>query len=287
VSVSITHSGDFSELLPLAHADDAVSSASPTRLILQRPNGSWLLVETTTPGASISVGSASSFATGIVRRPVTITANGSLTYRITLGETQPPPPEPVLSVADAEVGQPVSGNAVMVFPVTLSAVADTPVTVTYQTAGGSAVAGTHFAASSGTLEFSPGQSLRSIEVPVLPGSLMQGSSLTFGLTLGAPSGALAGRTTATGTIRGTTLPPPPPPGSVLVEYVPGNGWDGAYQGTFRITNHSSATITGWELDFDFTGTNITFFNGTLSKTGSRHTLKPVSWQAMIGPGQVI
>jgi hypothetical protein len=72
---------------------------------------------------------------------------------------------------------------------------------------------------------------------------------------------------------------------VLVEYVPGNGWDGAYQGTFRITNHSSATITGWELDFDFTGTSITFFNGTLSKTGFRHTLKPVSWQATVSPGQ--
>ena len=175
VDVAITHSGDFSELLPLAHADDAVSSSSTTRLMLQRPNGSWLLVETTTPGASISVASVSAFATGIVRRPVTITANGSLAYRITLGETQPPLPPPP--------------------------------------------------------------------------------------------------------------PPPPPPGSVIVEYVPGNGWDGAYQGNFRITNFSSATITGWELDFDFTGTNISFFNGILSKNGIRHTLKPVSWQATIGPGQ--
>lgn len=113
---------------------------------------------------------------------------------------------------------------------------------------------------------------------------MQGSNLSFGLALGPPSGALAGRTNATGTIRGTTLPPPPPPGSVLVEYVPGNGWEGAYQGTFRITNLSSATLTGWELDFDFTGTSITFFNGTLSKNGTRHTLTPTSWQATIGPG---
>ena len=71
---------------------------------------------------------------------------------------------------------------------------------------------------------------------------------------------------------------------MLVEYVPGNGWEGAYQGTFRITNLSSATLTGWELDFDFTGTSITFFNGTLSKAGTRHTLKPTSWQATIGPG---
>jgi hypothetical protein len=72
---------------------------------------------------------------------------------------------------------------------------------------------------------------------------------------------------------------------VLVEFVPGNGWDGAYQGTFRITNPTTATITGWELDFDFTGTSITFFNGNLYKIGIRHTFLPVSWQSTISPGQ--
>jgi hypothetical protein len=285
VDVSVTHSGDFSELLPLAHADDAVASASPARLILQRPNGSWLLVETTTPGASIAAGSVSSLSTGIVRRPVTITANGSLAYRITMGDSQPPPPSPSLSVADAAGDQPVSGNTVMVFPVTLSSAADSPVTVAYQTTDGSAQAGIHFTTRSGSLEFSPGETLKTIDVPLLPGTLLQGSDLSFGLALGTPSGVLAGRTSATGTIHGSTPPPPPPPGSVIVEYVPGNSWEGAYQGTFRITNSSSATITGWELDFDFSGTGITFFNGTLTQNGTRQTLKPVSWQANIGPGQ--
>lgn len=286
VVVSITHSGDFSELLPLAHADDAVVSAGSTRLMLERPNGSWLLVETTTPGTGIAVGSVSPFSTGLVRRPVTITASGTLGYRITMGASQPPPPAPALTVADAEADQPVSGNAVMVFPVSLSAVGDAPITVTYQTTQGSAMAGIHFTASSGSLEFQPGEILKSIEVPILPGSLAQGNQLAFGVAMGTPSGAIAGRLSATGTIRGTAPPPPPPPGSVLVEFIPGNGWDGAYQGTFRITNSTTATITGWELDFDFTGTSITFFNGNLSKSGIRHTFAPLSWQSTIGPGQV-
>jgi hypothetical protein len=284
VSVSITHSGDFSELLPLAHADDAILATGPNRFVLQRPNGSSLLLEITSPGATISAGSPSSLTTGIVRRPITIAANTSLTYRITLSASAPPAPAPSLVATDAGADQATTGNAVVGFPVTLSSVADVPVTVSYNTANGSALAGTHYVPVSGTLEFSPGQTRKIVEVPILPGSLVQGSNLSFWLTLGPPSGALAGRTTATGTIRGTTLPPPPPPGSVLVEYVPGNGWEGAYQGTFRITNLSSATLTGWELDFDFTGTSITFFNGTLSKNGTRHTLTPTSWQATIGPG---
>jgi hypothetical protein len=284
VGVSITHSGDFSELLPLAHADDAVIVNGPNQLVLQRPNGSSLLLEITSPGATISAGSTSSLSTGIVRRPVTISANGSLLYRITLSAFPPPAPAPTLAVVDAVADQPASGNGIIEFPVTLSRAAAVPVTVSYTTADGSALAGTHFSAVSGTLEFTPGQTQKTIEVPLLPGSLVQGSNLSFGLALGPILGALAGRTTASGTIRGTTLPPPPPPGSVLVEYVPGNGWDGAYQGTFRITNLSSATLTGWELDFDFTGTSITFFNGTLSKSGTRHTLTPTSWQATIGPG---
>lgn len=287
VSVSVTHSGAFSELLPLAHADDAVLASGPNQLVLQRPNGSSLLLEITSPGATISAGSTSSLSTGIVRRPVTISANGSLVYRITLSASPPTAPAPTLAVAGAVADQPISGNGIIGFPVTLSSAAAVPVTVSYTTANGSALTGTHYVSVSGTLEFPPGQTQKIVEVPILPGNLLQGGNLSFELALGTPSGALAGQTTATGTIRGTTLPPPPPPpppGSVLVEYVPGNGWEGAYQGTFRITNLSSATLTGWELDFEFIGASITFFNGILSKTGIRHTLTPASWQATIGPG---
>jgi hypothetical protein len=284
VNVAITHSGDFSESLPLAHADDAVLTTSPNQLVLQRPNGSSLLLEITTPGATLTSGATSLLTTDVVWRPVTINANGSLAYRITLSSAPPPPPVPTLSVADAAVDQPISGTSVVEFPVTLSTPATAPVTVSYSTAAGSALAGTHFVSATNTLEFLPGQIRKIVQIAVLPGSLEQGSSLDFALTLGPPSGALAGRSSAIGTIRGSTPSPPPPPGSVLVEFVPGNAWDGAYQGNFRITNSSSATITGWELAFDFSGTSITFFNGNLSRSGTRCILTPLVWQSTIAPG---
>lgn len=155
VSVSIIHSGDFTELLPLAHADDAVLATGPNQLVLQLPNGSSLLLEITSPRATISAGSPSSLTTGIVRRPITIAANTSLTYRITLSASAPPAPAPTLAVADAVADQPTSGNAVVGFPVTLSSAAAVPGTVSYTTANGSALAGTHYVSVSGTLEFPP------------------------------------------------------------------------------------------------------------------------------------
>jgi len=89
VTVALTHSGDFTESLPLAHASDVVVTSAVNRVDLRRPNGSFLTLEVLTPGASITVGGTSSLTTGIVRRLVTLTANGSLTYRLRLSDGLP------------------------------------------------------------------------------------------------------------------------------------------------------------------------------------------------------
>lgn len=283
VDVAITHSGAFTELLPLAHASDAVLSSTATRLTFQRPNGASLVVETTSPGATFTVGGTSALTTGIVRRAVSIAASGSLSYRITLSD-QPPLVLPALSISDASVNQPASGIANLVFTVTLTPASASTVTVNYTTADGTALAGTHYTATSGNLTFDPGQTSRTISVPISAGSLLQGTSLAFSLRLGTASGASIASDTANGTINGTTPPPPPPPGSALVEYVAGNSWGSGYQGTFKITNSSTATITGYELLFDFSGTTLTFFNGTVTRAGTACTFTPLSWQATIPAG---
>lgn len=90
IQVALTHSGSFTELLPLAHATDATISTTTNRLVLQRPNGSSFLLEILSPGATFSVGVTSSLVSGLVRRQVSINASGSLSYRITLSN-QPPP----------------------------------------------------------------------------------------------------------------------------------------------------------------------------------------------------
>jgi hypothetical protein len=89
VTVALTHSGDFTESLPLAHASDVVVASALNRVDFRRPNGSFLTLEVLTPGSSITVGGTSSLTTGIVRRLVTLAANGSLTYRLRLSDGLP------------------------------------------------------------------------------------------------------------------------------------------------------------------------------------------------------
>lgn len=99
VDVSVTHSGAFTERLPLAHASDAVLTTTATRMTLTRPNGSSCVLEVTSPGATFSAGSASSLTSGVSRRPVTISASGSLVYNITLKDADSSPPTVISPVS--------------------------------------------------------------------------------------------------------------------------------------------------------------------------------------------
>jgi autotransporter-associated beta strand protein len=100
VDVSLSHSGSFTELLPLAYADDAVLAITGSKLTLNRPNGSSFTIEVATPGAVISAGGTSGLTGGLVRRAVTISANDGLSYSLTVIDANPSPPE-TLSPAKA------------------------------------------------------------------------------------------------------------------------------------------------------------------------------------------
>ena len=67
---------------------------------------------------------------------------------------------PVLLISDASAFE----GEVLRFQVTLSRSSDTPVTVRYETAGGTALEGTDYDAASGTLTFGPGTMERTLEV---------------------------------------------------------------------------------------------------------------------------
>lgn len=97
VDVSLTHSGSFTELLPLAHAADAVLSTTATRVTLKRPNGSSFVIDVSSPGATISAGGTSGLTGGLVRRPLTITASGSLSYSLIVSDANPSPPDIISS----------------------------------------------------------------------------------------------------------------------------------------------------------------------------------------------
>lgn len=285
VSVVVTHPNVFTEHLPLAHASDATLSRSPARLVLQRPNGSFFLLQLNSP-ASIDAGNASSLTGGMVRRGVTIRATNALSYTLMVSDSAPPAESttPEISIADLAVAQPTSGGTDAMVMVSLSVAPSSNVTVIYATEDGTALAGTDYTATGGTLIFGSGETSKTITVPVASGSLPLGSSINFGVKLTNPANATISRGTAAVTINGSTAAPPPPAGSVRMEFVPGNAWSGTYQGTLRIINNSSADITDWESEFDFTGSNITFFNNTVTRTGDRAILKPASWQRNVPAG---
>jgi Calx-beta domain/Hydrazine synthase alpha subunit middle domain len=86
-------------------------------------------------------------------------------------------------VTVAEGSSAAGGSAV--FPVTLSLPSVQTVTVAYATADGSAVSGTDYQATSGTLTFPPGTLTRTLTVPILGNSTDQGNR-TFVLNLSNP-----------------------------------------------------------------------------------------------------
>ena len=109
---------------------------------------------------------------------------------------------PGLAVADAEVEE--AAGATVDFAVTLSRASASTVRADYATADGTATAGADYTATSGSVVFAPGETAKTVSVPVLEDAHDEGEE-TFQLVLSSPSGGNAwlGDAAATGTIRNT------------------------------------------------------------------------------------
>lgn len=113
---------------------------------------------------------------------------------------------PALSIRDASVMEGDTGTTAMTFDVTLSGASGKPVTVTYATLPGSAVAGSDYTPVTGSLCFMPGVTARSVTVPVL-GDALHEPNETFSLTLSNSVNATLHDETAVGTILNDDGPP--------------------------------------------------------------------------------
>ena len=102
-----------------------------------------------------------------------------------------------LSVADARIDE--APNAVLAFQVTLNRAATGTVTVDYTTADGTATAGADYTGTSGTLTFDPGETEKTVNVPVLDDA-HDDNEETLTLTLSNATGARIRDAEATGTI---------------------------------------------------------------------------------------
>jgi hypothetical protein len=92
-----------------------------------------------------------------------------------------------------------------IFTVTNTTPSTLPLTVNYATANGTAIAGTNYTATSGTLTFSPGITAPTIDVPILD-SGSQTAPLTFTLNLSNPVGGTISNGQGVGTIQPSDTP---------------------------------------------------------------------------------
>src|SRR6185369_8932775 len=108
-------------------------------------------------------------------------------------------PLPSLTIADTSVTEGNSGLASANFLVTLSPVSGQSVTVNFSTADGSALAGTDYVATNGSVNFSPGVTTQTISIPVI-GNTVNETNETFFVNLSSPVNANLSRIQAVGTI---------------------------------------------------------------------------------------
>jgi len=172
-----------------------------------------------------------------------------------------------------------AGNATTtaVFTVGLSKASTQPVTVQYTSVGGTAQAGSDFTAVSGTVTFAPGETSRSISVPILR-DLVAESTETFQIQLSVANGATLSRSSATGTIQDDdTVTAPLPSASISnVSLSEGNSGTTTARFTVSLSAAASGPVTlGYETangtatagsDYTAKSGTLTFAAGETSKT---------------------
>jgi chitinase len=187
---------------------------------------------------------------------------------------------PSASVGDTSVIEGTGGTTTMHVPVTLSAASGKTVTVDYATSAGTAATGTDYTTTTGTLTFNPGDTSKTIDVPIVTDSIDE-SDETFTVTLTNPSNTTIADSSGTETIIDddtTTVPPVTPTLSIGDATVNPEGNSGTTNATFTVTLSSAslsvvtvnyATSNGTATapgDYTAASGTLTFSPGDTSKT---------------------
>ena len=131
---------------------------------------------------SVALGAATGATVGRGSGIVTITNTG--------------PAMPTMNISDVTVGE-GGGNAV--FTVTRSGLTTYPSSVSWTTADGTATAGTDYVAASGTVTFTPGQTVATVTVGVVQGTVNEADE-TFSVILSNPDAVVLSNSVGTATI---------------------------------------------------------------------------------------
>ena len=212
-----------------------------------------------TPGVDYqSTSGTLTFSPGTTQQVVTVLVNGDLTIEsdeffnlalsnptnatlgtnsVALGTIQNDDLLSSLAIGDVTVNNVTAGSTDAVFTVSLSPAVGGETTVEFSTANGTAVAGTDYTATSGTLTFSPGSTTRFITVPVL-GDPLPDETETFVVNLSNPSGNAQ---LQDGQATGTILPAVPIPNLSIADASVEEGDVGTTDLVFTMSLSSPAT----------------------------------------------
>ena len=108
-------------------------------------------------------------------------------------------PKPAVSVGDARTQEGNAGTHPITFQVTMNKAVSAPVTVHWNTVGGSATAPSDFVAASGTVTFTPGQTGRPVSV-LVKGDHLKEPNENFSVHLSSPTNATVAHANGVGTI---------------------------------------------------------------------------------------
>jgi len=188
---------------------------------------------------------------------------------------------PTVSIGAVSQNEGTGSNTQMNFPVTLSSASPSTVTVSYQTADGTAAAPGDYTATSGTLSFSPGTTSLNIPVTVVADTTPE-TNETFSVQLTSATNATGTPTSATGTIvNDDAAPVLRSPTSFQVKVPPTTGEEVPH--TFSVTTPCSMALTSfpcvvseeeppmqWHLDSNKFGTKD--FDFTWDQTTGHFTI---------------
>jgi hypothetical protein len=107
---------------------------------------------------------------------------------------------PSLTIGDVAVNEGNSSLTIAQFTLTLSPASADEVTVDFATQNGTAVSGSDYVAANGTITFSPGQTVRLIEISINGDAVDEGDSESFTVQLSNPNNANVADGAAVGTI---------------------------------------------------------------------------------------
>ena len=173
-------------------------------------------------------------------------------------------PLPSLSINDVSLTEGNAGTVNAVFTVTLSAASGQTVSVNYATANGTATQPADYTNTSGTLSFTPGQTTRTITVPVI-GETVPEANETYFVNLSGAVNATIADNQGLGTINNDDVPVVVSPGS-LPNGTVGAGYSQTITASGGIAPYGFA-VTAGTLPTGLTLTGGGTLSGTPTATG--------------------